>query len=205
MGNSREWWKKKYAVEEDYAKRLEKVSSLTLKRISGIYVFVRGDPSGLKFAYIGQAVDVRRRCAQHCIQHQQHIDNSIHSRKLYDPDKNSFGWRVAKVEYMPEQYLNDKEREYIANWGNAGYQLYNNTTGGQDGAKGALWGNQPAKKYHDGLKQGYKNARNFVKPLFDRYLTAVVKKQNKLSERMLEKFKNFLEEEEEKEGENNEC
>ena len=54
---------------------------------------------------------------------------------------------------------------------------------------------KPAKKYFDGVEQGKKNTREFVKHLFDLHLDYVPKKNppTKLQEKAMQKFKDFLE------------
>ncbi len=54
--------------------------------------------------------------------------------------------------------------------------------------------NRPAKGYHDGLQQGYENARKEIVHLFNLHLSAVIKanKPNKTQEKALLKFYDFI-------------
>lgn len=181
------------AIEATWKKKLtETFPNLRLTDDAGIYAFARSDESGLRFAYVGQAEHLLTRLAQHCYEHKQHIDNSIHSRKLWS-ETNPHGWRIQTVHYCAEDRLDQEERWWIAKYAESGYQLYNKTAGGQDAGKVGIAPNVPSKGYRDGLKQGYENARRRIAPLFEKYLSAEIKgAPNKLKERALEKFAAFL-------------
>ena len=129
---------------------------------------------------------------QHLSGYQQHIDLSIKRHGLYS-ETNPTGW---KIEYAncPEEQLDNNERLLISDYANRGYQLRNKTAGGQDGGKFGIADNRPAKGYHDGLQQGYENARKEIKHLFDLYLTAVItaNKPTKRHENALQKFYDFI-------------
>lgn len=159
---------------------------------SGIYILTRVDENGFKFGYVGQAKHLLTRLSQH-LSGYQHIDLSIKKHGLYSVD-NLTGWQIAFVE-CSESELNDKERHYIYDYALAGYQMRNKTCGGQDEGKHGIADNRPTKGYHDGLRQGYENARREVKHLFDLHINAVIKanKPNKTQEKALQKFKDFLE------------
>ena len=58
---------------------------------SGIYVFFR-EEYGIKFAYVGQAVNLLRRIAQH-LSGYQHIDLSLKKHGLYS-SKNITGYKI---------------------------------------------------------------------------------------------------------------
>ena len=87
------------------------------------------------------------------------------------------------------------EQEYIRLMANRGYQLLNKTSGSQGVGKRGLDNQKSPKGYHDGLRQGYKNAQKFVANLFDKHLNYSKKsdKPNKIQEKALDKFKEFLE------------
>lgn len=187
----------------DYKERLEKeeecrrglIASFPYQKFteeSGIYIFTRYDPeTELKFAYVGQAVNMLRRLIQHCMcDDRSHIDKSLIKRKFYTP-QNPYGWKLVTV-YCPAERMNEIERATIRNYGNGGYQLYNKTSGGQDGGKVGIAPNAPSKGYRDGLKQGYENARKEIAALFEKYLTAQKSSESKYAEKALEKFKNFI-------------
>lgn len=158
---------------------------------SGIYAFVRQE-GAFKYAYVGQAKHLLTRMAQHLTGY-QHIDLSIKKHGLYDSEKNPSGWRVLFIKF-PEEQLDVAERSYIESFANNGFQMRNKTIGGQNEGKTGLAENKPSKGYHDGLKQGYENARKEIKHLFDLHLNAVIKsnKPNKTQEKALNKFREFI-------------
>ena len=89
--------------------------------------------------------------------------------------------------------MNEQERYWITLVGNAGYQLLNKTSGGQDGGKVGIAPNAPARGYRDGLKQGYENARRDVAKWFEKNLSVDYNGEpNKLKERSMEKFQEFI-------------
>lgn len=146
----------------------------------------------MRFAYVGQAKNVLKRLAQHMMGHEQHIDLSLKKRGLYSQDERPFGWKITAV-YCEKQYLDDKERQYILWMSNRGYQLYNKTSGGQDGGKIGIAPNAPARGYRDDLKKGYENARRDVAKLFEKNLRAEINGvPNKLKERAMTKFQEFI-------------
>ncbi|MEE0968185.1 MAG: GIY-YIG nuclease family protein [Clostridia bacterium] len=161
---------------------------------SGIYFLIR-EEDGFKWAYIGQAKSLLSRLAGH-LKGYQHIDLSLKKHGLYSTE-NPTGWRVGFMEY-PEKVLDEKEQYWIKRYANAGYQLRNHESGGKQG-KFALEGRKPSRNYYDGLEQGRKNARRFIADLFSKHLDYVPKKQppTKLQEKALQKFKDFLEHDDE--------
>ena len=167
---------------------------------SGIYVFYR-EEDGFKYAYVGQAKYLLGRLAEHLLGY-QHIDLSIRKHGLYKDNENETGYRVWWQEFE-ESDLNEKERYYIRYMASLGYQLRNKTLGGQDTGKNGLDTQQEPKGYHDGLKQGYKNAQKYIAKLFEKNLEVVIKgKDGALKQRALEKFNDFLDYEEVKLEEN---
>lgn len=156
---------------------------------SGIYVFYR-EENGIKYAYVGQAKHLLTRLADH-LKGYQHIDLSIKKHGLYS-EKNPTGYKIT-VSWCKESELDELERESIRIYANMGYQLRNKTGGGQDEGKYGIAPNKSPRGYHEGIRQGYNNARKDIKKLFDKYLDVSVKKDNKLSQRMLQKFNDFLE------------
>lgn len=63
------------AIEQNNKKRLLEVNP-KLDEESGIYFLTRIDENGFKYAYIGQAVHILTRLAQHLVGY-QHIDLSL--------------------------------------------------------------------------------------------------------------------------------
>ena len=74
-------------------------------------------------------------------------------------------------------------------------QMRNATSGSQGVGKKGLDNQKPTRTYYDGLAQGRKNAQKEVAHLFELHLNYATKKQppTKLQEKAAEKFKHFLE------------
>ena len=183
-------------IQENNRKRWLKVNP-NLTECSGIYILTRTDENGFKFCYVGQAKHILTRLAQHLAGY-QHIDLSLKSHKLYS-DKNPYGW---KVEYLmaTEDKLDELEQREIKHYANLGYQMRNKTIGSQGKGKVGLNENKAPKGYHDGLKQGYKNAIRDVKEYFDKYLVFLpirneksLKKDGDLKEIYKKKLSDFRE------------
>lgn len=178
------------AIEQKNKQRILAVNP-NVTDVSGIYILFR-EEDGFKFAYVGQAMRLWTRLAQH-LSGYQHIDLSIKKHGLYSKD-NPCGWQIWFTE-CPINELDAMEQKWIRNCADRGYQLRNKTTGSQGVGKKGLDDQKAPKGYHDGLKQGYKNAQKYVRNLFDKHLNYSKKseKPNKNQEKALEKFKEFLE------------
>ncbi len=180
------------AIEAKNKKRILEVCP-DVDEKSGIYVMLRYE-NGFKYAYVGQAKHLLTRLAQHLHigKNPPHIDLSIKKHGLYS-EENPTGWRIVYY-HCAEDELNENEREMISKYANAGYQLRNKTSGGQDGGKFGIAENRSPKGYRDGVAQGYENARKEIKHLFDLHLVANVRssKPNKTQEKALQKFLDFL-------------
>lgn len=177
------------AIEQTNKHRILKLCPNT-PETSGIYIFTR-EENGFKYAYIGQAKHLLTRLAQH-LSGYQHIDLSIKKHGLWSKE-NPCGWNVQWVA-CPLEKLNAYEQDFIKYYANKGYQLRNKTTGSQGEGKRGLGEAKSPKGYRDGLAQGYKNAQKYVANLFDKHLNYSKKseKSNKLQEKALEKFREFL-------------
>lgn len=177
------------AIEAKNKQRILKVCPRANDK-SGVYFFYRED-NGIKYGYVGQAKHLLTRLAQHLAGY-QHIDLSIKKHGLYS-EKNPTGYKI-EVSLCNESELDAMEREAIKIYANAGYQLRNKTTGGQDANKKGLDNAKQPKGYYDGVKQGYNKARKEVAYLFDKHLKAVVKadKPSKHALNALQKFEDFL-------------
>jgi hypothetical protein len=182
-------YKQIYAIKKANEERILKVCP-NCPNTSGIYFFLR-EEGGFKYAYIGQAKRLLERLASH-LSGYQHIDLSLKKHGFYSED-NPTGYRVHFLKYFEED-LDDREQYFIKKYANAGYQLRNATAGGQGQGKMGLDNARPTRTYYDGLAQGYKNAQKEVSHLFDLHLDYTTKKQppNKLQEKALQKFKDFL-------------
>lgn len=181
-------------IEKENMRRLLKVNP-KLNGKPGIYFLLRTDENGFKFAYIGQARrSILQRLASHLVGFSQHIDLSLRKHKLYSED-NPYGWRVEFLNFPPRM-LDEKEKEFIKKYADAGYQLRNVSVGGQGENRdsGQIGERKSAKGYYDGLAQGYKNASKEISHLFDLHLDYKIKsdKPNKNQEKAKVKFENFL-------------
>ena len=121
-----------------------------------------------------------------------HIDLSIKKWGLYNSDKNPYGWKINILEYT--ENLDERERYWIKQYLDAGFQTRNKNLGGQNSGKVGLEDNKPSKTYRDGIVQGQKTTKAKVKTYFDKYLDYSIKdKPTKIKERKLAEFKQFLE------------
>lgn len=183
------------AIEKENIKRLLKINP-KLNDKPGIYFLLRTDENGFKYAYIGQArTSILQRLASHLVGYQQHIDLSLKRHKLYSED-NPYGWRVEFINFPPSQ-LDDKEKEFIKKYADAGYQLRNVSIGGQGSNRdaGQIGERKQSKGYYDGLAQGRKNLARELKGIIDKHLVVSLKPEkasNKVSIKQFEKFKEIL-------------
>ena len=166
----------------------------TIKNESGIYVLKRTDENGIRYAYIGQAKRMITRLGQHLLGY-QHIDLSLKKHGFYDKNKNPYGY-IIDIGYYPESELDQREKEFIQEYANQGFQLRNKTAGGQGQGKVGIDENRPSKGYYDGKKQGRIDTIKEVKNYFDKYLDYSIKGQpNKIKERKKQEFNELLNEE----------
>lgn len=191
------------AIEKENKKRLLAVNPKLNER-SGIYFLLRTDENGFRYAYIGQATkSVLQRLASHLSGYQQHIDRSLRKHNLYSED-NPYGWRVEFLNF-PEDELDEKEKFYIKQYANAGYQLRNVSVGGQGSERdsGQIGERKPPKGYRDGLKQGRINLARELSSIAEKHLKIEIredKKNNKVSQKQFEKFKELMNEDSYKES-----
>lgn len=164
---------------------------------SGIYVLYR-EENGIKYAYVGQALHILTRLAQHLVGF-QHIDLSLKKHGLANEKQG--GYEVW-FERCPTTYLDVRERYWIKELANKGYQLRNKTLGGQDDGKHGLDNQKPSRGYHDGLAQGRKSlAKDLAHIIKTHNFKIEPEKHNKVTEKALAKFWELLNFENEK-GEN---
>lgn len=183
-------FKRAKAIEQQNKKKLLLVNS-KLDDESGIYFLTR-EEDGFKYAYVGQAVHILTRLAQHLVGY-QHIDLSLKKHKLYSDD-NPCGWKVNFI-HCPKNELDEKEQYYIKEYANKGYQLRNKTSGSQGEGKAKIDDFKPPKGYRDGLQQGRKNLAKELSHIIDKHLTVSLKPEkqgNKVSMKALEKFNDLL-------------
>lgn len=185
------------AIEKQNKKRLLAVNPKLNER-SGIYFLLRTNEQGFKFAYIGQARSVLQRLASHLSGYKQHIDLSLKSHGLYSED-NPYGWRVEFLNF-PEDELDEKEKFYIKQYADAGYQLRNVSVGGQGSERdsGQIGERKPPKGYMQGILQGKKVLSRDLSSIAQKYLKIELRdeyKGKKVPERQFEKFKELMNEE----------
>ena len=190
------------AIENENKKKLLKLNP-ELNDKSGIYFFLREDENGFRFAYIGQAVKILTRLASHMTGYEQHIDLSLRKHKLYDEQKNPHGWRVEFLNF-PESELDEKEKYYIKLYADKGYQLRNVSLGGQgeNRASGSIGERKAPKGYMQGIQQGKKVLARELSNIAEKHLKIEIredKKNNKVSQKQFEKFKELMNEDSYKE------
>lgn len=179
-----------YAIQQKNRERLLRCFP-DLPDTTGIYILTR-EEDGEKFAYIGQSVKILTRMASH-LNGYQHIDLSMKKHGLYS-ESNLNGWKIDFFNCSKEE-LDLKEKEQIQEAQTKGYQLLNKTLGGQGKGKIVMDNIKPSRGYHDGLKQGRKNCKKEILKLFQNNLIYSINGQpNKNKEKALQKFKDFLSE-----------
>lgn len=183
------------AIEKKNKNRLLHLNP-KLDEKSGIYFFLREDENGFKYAYIGQAVHTLSRLASHLAGYEQHIDLSLRKHKLYDKEKNPYGWRVEFLNF-PENQLDEKEKYYIKLYADKGYQLRNVSLGGQgeNRASGSIGDRKSPKCYMQGIQQGKKVLARELSSIAEKHLIIRLKPEkehNKVSQKQYEKFMDLL-------------
>lgn len=179
------------AIERKNEQKLLAVNP-KLDNRSGIYFLTRVDENDIKYAYIGQAKHILTRLAQHLTSY-QHIDLSLKKHGLYSED-NPYGWKIGFM-HFPLSELDEKEQHYIKMYAQNGYQLRNKTAGGQGEGKSQIADYRPQKGYRDGLKQGRINLARELSSIAEKHLKIEIrddKKNNKISQKQFEKFKELL-------------
>lgn len=179
------------AIEQKNKQRLLEVNS-KLDDESGIYFLTREDEQGFRYAYVGQAVHILTRLTQHLVGY-QHIDLSLKKHGLYAED-NPYGWKVNSRHYTTN-LLDKMEQLWIKQYADKGYQLRNKTSGSQGEGKSQIADYRSQKGYRDGLKQGRINLARELSSIAEKHLKIELrddKKNNKISQRQFEKFKELL-------------
>lgn len=178
------------AVEQKNKERLLKANP-ELNEDSGIYFLTRTDELGIRHAYVGLAHHVLTRLAQH-LSNYQYIDNSIRKHGLYSED-NPYGYKVNFLNCL-ENELEEKERYYITQYSLNGYQMKNRDTGGGAG-KQEIGDRKPPKTYREGIQAGKKSLARELSSIAEKHLKIEIrddKKNNKISQKQFEKFKELL-------------
>ena len=179
------------AIENENKKKLLKLNP-ELNDESGIYFFLREDENGFRFAYIGQAVKILTRLASHMTGYEQHIDLSLRKHKLYDEQKNPYGWRVEFLNF-PESELDEREKHFIKLYADTGYQLRNVSLGGQgeNRASGSIGERKAPKGYMQGIQQGKKVLARELSHIAEKHLKIEIREDkagNKVSQKQYQKF-----------------
>lgn len=186
-------FKQAKAVEKKNKKRLLEVNRY-LDEGSGIYFLTRTDENGFKYAYVGQAVHILTRLAQHMVGY-QHIDLSLKKHGLYSAD-NPYGWKVD-YSVCDLKMLDKKEQYWIKQYADLGYQLRNKTSGSQGEGKTQIDDYRPQKGYRDGIQQGRKNMARELSSIAEKHLKIELradKANNKVSQKQYGKFMDLLKE-----------
>jgi hypothetical protein len=186
LGKINNYAQARHALEN--AKKRWLAVNPTLNDHSGIYILTR-EENGFRYAYAGQAKAILTRLSQHLLGY-QHIDISLKKRGLYTED-NPHGWKVH-FEECPIAALDEAEKVWIKYMADHGFQLYNHTTGSQGEGKAGLGEGKSTKGYRDGLAQGRKNLARELKHIVDTHLEVRVRKDNKVTQKALEKFWTLL-------------
>lgn len=179
------------SIEKKNKQRLLEVNP-GLDDESGIYFLTREDENGFRYAYVGQAVHILTRLSQHLVGY-QHIDLSLKKHGLYSED-NPYGWKVNFRHYTTN-LLDKMEQLWIKQYADKGYQLRNKTSGSQGEGKSQIADYRPQKGYRDGLKQGRINLARELSSIAEKHLKIEIrddKKNNKISQKQFEKFKELL-------------
>lgn len=162
-----------------------------LKDVCGIYILTRNDENGFRYAYVGQAKHILTRLSQHLIGY-QYIDLSLKKHGLFDKEKNPYGWGVKQI-FCDSSELDEKERYYISEYATNGFQMRNNTIGGQGKGKSDLGEHKCPKNYHEGLANGYLKARREISKLFEKNLDVIIQGNDGVNkQKALAKFKEFI-------------
>lgn len=186
------------AIEKKNKNRLLHLNP-KLDEKSGIYFLTREDENGFKYAYIGQAVHILTRLAQH-MRGYQHIDLSMKKHGLYS-EENPHGWNIGFLHFGKEE-LDQQEQFYIKVYADQGYQLRNKTSGSQGQGKTQIDEYSPHKGYRDGLQQGRLNLARELSNIANKHLTIKLKpgkENNKVSQKQYAKFMALINCEDEKE------
>lgn len=185
-------WKKLYTMKKKAERELLEHYPF-LNNESGIYILTRYE-NGVRFAYIGLAKRLLDRLISHMIGYSQRIDISLRKRGFYKPKENECGWDLMFYNYSEEE-LNNKEQEFIREYLNRGYQMYNKTLGSQGEGKISI-DDHSTKGYYDGVAYGYKKAIKEVAEYFEKYLDydikpTLVKKDGTRTAISLKKYDEF--------------
>lgn len=181
--HSKEYWRKRKIAEN----QVKKLAPNLKPKETGIYTWFRVKEYAV---YCGQSVDILERTLSHLFAY-DHLGNSVRNHGIYSKD-NPTGWRFTYFTCDKDK-LDQLEREEIAKYQKLGCDMLNITSGGQNEGKVDINQRQASKGYQEGLHKGYEKCKKEIKELFEKYLVAEIKeKPNKIKERKLKEFKEWL-------------
>lgn len=185
-------YKKIYAIKKSNEDRIKKVCP-SIPYSPGIYAFYRKDETGIRRAYVGQALSLCERCAAHLNEY-DHIALSLKKHGLYSKD-NPYGWKL-QYKRCPKEELDEREIATIKAFADDGFQMYNVTAGGQGKGKKQLGEYKQPKTYRQGIQQGRKNCSKEIAHLFEKHLNYLPKSDppNRYQKQAMDKFEDFLNE-----------
>lgn len=161
---------------------------------SGVYVFHRyNNERETHCFYIGQAKNLRRRIADHLLEH-DHIALSLKTYGLYDSASNPNGWSCS-WKSVPINMLDQVEQETIAeHMSYDGIELYNITGGGQ--GKGKTDINKRAERggWRKGKSAGEIKAWQYIAEQIYKYTTGLQSKGGAIADRKTNELNSKLEE-----------
>ena len=187
--------KQVYAIKEKYKLQLLKLNP-KLDNKSGIYFFIRKSEQNENEIYVGQSVGILDRCVSHMQGYEQYIDKSIKAHKLYDAEKNPHGYKVEFL-HFPKEELDEKEQYYIKLYSENGWILKNKTSGSQGKGKEKIAEYKPPKTYRQGIQAGKLSLARELSSIAEKHLKIEIredKKDNKVSQKQFEKFKELMNE-----------
>lgn len=186
-------YKQIYAKKAERENRIKKICP-DIPYSSGIYVFYRTDEAGIRRAYCGQAVNLCDRCASHLAEY-DHIALSLKKHGFYKED-NPHGWKL-QFKTCHKNELDEREVATIKQFADAGFQMYNVTAGSQGAGKKVTGDYKPPKTYRQGIQAGKKTLARELSQIISKHLTIRLKEEkrnNKTSQKQLEKFNSLLDE-----------
>ena len=183
--------RQRMAILETYKKAiLEQYPKTPLG--SGIYILTRQNKDKENCVYVGQSIHILQRIAEHMYDYKGWIDTSLTTHGLKSI-LNPKGWNLKCLEFDKSE-LDLQESKYIEEFLKAGYNVYNLTSGGQGKGKEKIAEFKPRKGYNDGKQYGRRQLAKELKHIADNYLVIDLKKDNKSSQKALEKYFKLLEE-----------
>ena len=191
-------YRKIYAMKSEREKRIKAICP-GIPYSSGIYAFYRTDEAGIRRAYVGQAVNLCERCASHLAEY-DHIALSLKKHGFYSED-NPYGWKLA-FKTCPKSELDEREVATIKSFADDGFQMYNITAGSQSTGKLVTGQYKPPKTYRQGIQAGKLSLARELSSIAEKHLKIEIredKKNNKVSQKQFEKFKELMNEDSYKE------